>query len=230
MLELDPEFHAALNYLGYTYGRGGREPGGGAGSGDAGRWRSTRTTAPTSILWAGPTTGSAGRSSPRGSSNGPSAWSPRTRRCKSIWGMSMLRWGRRRGRGRPTERALELGGRRHGESPAQAGRSRRQGPLEPASSGAAARSFYSSSPWPPGARAGRPPVPCPPRPWSPGRSRREPTARSGSTGSATRARKAKARSRSPSAWRRPPATRSRPWTRWAVPCGAWTSPTTRVSG
>src|SRR6476659_11516463 len=58
--------------------------------------------APMSIHWVGPTSVWAAPIRRGGCWSGPPAWIPRTRRCKSTWEMSMLRWGRRRGLARRT--------------------------------------------------------------------------------------------------------------------------------
>ena len=54
VLELDPDFHAALNYLGYTYAESGENLEEALAL-VAGPWRSTPTTVRTSIPWVGPT-------------------------------------------------------------------------------------------------------------------------------------------------------------------------------
>src|SRR5258707_228425 len=55
-----------------------------------------------STLWAGPTSGWAAPTRLVACWSGPPASIPRTRRCRSTWGTSMLRWGRRRGHAKPT--------------------------------------------------------------------------------------------------------------------------------
>ena len=131
VLKMDPDFHAALNYLGYMFAEAGDQPGRGPEAGEPGggarpRQRRLRRLARLDLL-----SDSAVRSRPATISNGPPGSSPRTRRCRSTWGMSMLRWGRRRGHGRPTSgrSSSEANDRqdRDREGPAQAGRARQGG-------------------------------------------------------------------------------------------------------
>ena len=154
------------------------EPGGGARS----RQRRLRRLTGLDLL-----SDSAAPSRPAAIWSGPPAWSPRTRRCKSTWGMSMLRWGRRSGQGRPTSgrsisEATADKSRRQGA--AQAGRPRQGGaPLSPVRGPPVRGLLLACCCWPRAARAARAPKPLTAaRPRSPGRSRRRPTARSGSTG------------------------------------------------
>ena len=183
VLQVEPDFHAALNYLGYTFAEAGTnldealtlvsravalEPDNGAYVDSLGwtYYRLGRTEQARSYL------------------ERAARLSPRTRRCKSTWGTSMLRWGRRRGRGRPTSgrsrsaarptrpkagpRASWTGSARRVSNPARR-RGRRRGPrlLAP---GRRVRGRARAPP-----AAGR-------RRSRPGRSRRAPTARNGSTG------------------------------------------------